>query len=327
LYRNTGRVAPLDKIVALKHEFNCRLILDESHSFGTLGPTGRGALELYGKRHMYDAEIVTIALENAIGSIGGITVGSEEVVDHQRLSGSGYCFSASSPPFTASAAIQSLQLFQENSHIRTQLYKNIQYMYQKLEEFCDNEEGLFVITSEINKSCIAYIVLSDCPETESIINNKKEIDYLQAIVYECLLRGAAFVVSSFGNNNSNRNNNENYSTVIERTTRTTTPSNNTDATTTANPPKTTTATPVSGSASATNTTDVNAENNNTKNYEKKNKQNEAGESGLLIPPPAIRITVTAAQTKQDIDSAIEILKDSVNFVTKRFVDDYGTNKK
>jgi serine palmitoyltransferase len=45
------------------------------------------------------AEIVTFSLEYAMGSIVGITVGNEEVVDHQRLSGAGYCFSAASPPF------------------------------------------------------------------------------------------------------------------------------------------------------------------------------------------------------------------------------------
>ena len=98
LYKNLGTIAPLDKIVELKKKYNYRLILDESFSFGCLGKTGRGALEHFSKRHMYDAEIVTIALENSIGSIGGVTVGNEEVVDHQRLSGAGYCFSASAPP-------------------------------------------------------------------------------------------------------------------------------------------------------------------------------------------------------------------------------------
>jgi serine palmitoyltransferase len=73
----------LDQLVALKHEYCYRLIIDESFSFGTLGEAGRGVIEMSGKKYMHDAEIVTISLENALGSIGGVTVGNEEVVDHQ----------------------------------------------------------------------------------------------------------------------------------------------------------------------------------------------------------------------------------------------------
>ena len=102
LYKNLGTVAPLNEIIALKNKYHYRLILDESFSFGTLGKTGRGALEEYNKKPMYDAEITTIALENSLGSIGGVTVGNEEVVDHQRLSGAGYCYSASAPPVSNS---------------------------------------------------------------------------------------------------------------------------------------------------------------------------------------------------------------------------------
>ena len=90
LYKNSGTVVPFDELASLKHEFKYRLIMDESFSFGTLGPTGKGVIELYNKKHMYDAEVIIISLENALGSVGGITVGNEEVVDHQRLSGAGY---------------------------------------------------------------------------------------------------------------------------------------------------------------------------------------------------------------------------------------------
>ena len=86
LYTHHGTICPLPDLMKLKNEFCYRLILDESHSFGALGPTGLGLLEHFGLSFMKDAEIVTIGLEQAIGSVGGITVGNEEVVDHQRLS-------------------------------------------------------------------------------------------------------------------------------------------------------------------------------------------------------------------------------------------------
>ena len=109
LYRNWGTIAPLDEIVKLKEEFHYRLILDDSHGMGALGASGRGALEHHGLRHMEHAEIVTFSLEYSLGSVGGMTVGSEEVVDHQRLSGAGYCFSASAPPFLSKVCLASVR--------------------------------------------------------------------------------------------------------------------------------------------------------------------------------------------------------------------------
>ncbi|KAL3823158.1 hypothetical protein ACHAXA_010414 [Cyclostephanos tholiformis] len=109
LYRNWGTIAPLDEIVKLKEEFHYRLILDDSHGIGSLGSNGMGSLEHHGLRHMIHAEIVTFSLEYSLGSVGGMTVGSEEVVDHQRLSGAGYCFSASAPPFLSKVCLASIR--------------------------------------------------------------------------------------------------------------------------------------------------------------------------------------------------------------------------
>ncbi|KAL3760080.1 hypothetical protein ACHAWU_006628 [Discostella pseudostelligera] len=109
LYRNYGTICPLDEIVKLKEEFHYRLILDDSYGMGCLGKNGRGTLEHYGLRPMRHAEIVTFSLENALGSVGGMTVGNEEVVDHQRLSGAGYCFSASAPPFLSKVCLASVR--------------------------------------------------------------------------------------------------------------------------------------------------------------------------------------------------------------------------
>ena len=97
LYKNTGQICPLNDIVKLKHQYHYRLMIDESYSFGTLGKHGKGCMELYNAKPMYDVEIVMISIENSLGTIGGITVGKDDIIDHQRLSGSGYCFSASVP--------------------------------------------------------------------------------------------------------------------------------------------------------------------------------------------------------------------------------------
>lgn len=112
IYRNWGTIAPLKEIVALKEEFHYRLIVDDSQGMGTLGKSGRGSLEHAGLKPMVHCEILTFSLENAFGSVGGMTVGSEEVVDHQRLSGAGYCFSASAPPFLSKVCVESVKRLQ-----------------------------------------------------------------------------------------------------------------------------------------------------------------------------------------------------------------------
>ncbi len=191
LYKNTGKIVPLDDLIKLKEKYCFRLILDESNSFGVLGKTGRGVTELFGKQLMRDVEITTISLENAVGSIGGVTVGSEEVVDHQRLSGSGYCFSASSPPFTATAAIKSIELLAEQPETLKQLRENQLYLRSKLLNLCQHKlEEVLVITSD-ERSPMVILQVADIPETK----NLDEIAFLSEVVKESLNRGVAFVAT------------------------------------------------------------------------------------------------------------------------------------
>jgi serine palmitoyltransferase len=132
IYRMHGDIAPLDEIVKLKDEFGYRLIVDESLSFGVMGKTGLGACEHYGVCE--SVEIRTISLENVVGAVGGITVGDDEVVDHQRLSGAGYCFSASAPPFVAKAAMDSCRVIvEEGEQLRKVLVKNVASLRKGIE--------------------------------------------------------------------------------------------------------------------------------------------------------------------------------------------------
>lgn len=68
-----------------------------------------------------DVDLICSSLENAIGSIGGFSVGTTFIVDHQRLSGLGYCFSASAPPLLVQAAISALDQFEKHPEIFDEL--------------------------------------------------------------------------------------------------------------------------------------------------------------------------------------------------------------
>ena len=78
-----GNVAPLDKIVELADKYNAMVMVDESHSAGVVGNTGRGVTELY--NIMGKVEIITGTLGKAFGgAIGGFTTGKKEIIELLR---------------------------------------------------------------------------------------------------------------------------------------------------------------------------------------------------------------------------------------------------
>lgn len=73
-----------------------------------------------------------VSLEMAIASVGGFCAGKSYVIDHQRLSGLGYCFSASVPPMLASAAMESLSVMQNNTEMFEKVRENAKTLRKKL---------------------------------------------------------------------------------------------------------------------------------------------------------------------------------------------------
>lgn len=130
LYYNYGDVCPIKEIMALKDKYKFRLILDESHSIGTLGATGRGVTESAGVNRK-DIELLTGNLSNGFGSSGGFCAASKPLIYHQRLQGSGYVFSASLPPFLSACSEASIELLEANPSLLTNLHKNIAYFFER----------------------------------------------------------------------------------------------------------------------------------------------------------------------------------------------------
>jgi len=131
IYQNSGQMVPLDELVRLKEEYKFRILVDESNSLGVVGRTGRGISEHY-NIPVEKLDIITAVMGHALASEGGICTGSSEVVSHQRLSGSGYCFSAALPPFLASAGIAAVEILEENPQLLSRLHRNISLVRSKL---------------------------------------------------------------------------------------------------------------------------------------------------------------------------------------------------
>ncbi|KAG1144970.1 hypothetical protein G6F37_003181 [Rhizopus arrhizus] len=131
LFANFGDIAPLDKLVELKKKFKYRLILDESQSIGVIGNRGAGLTDLY-NIDAKEVDMIVGSLANALCGSGGFCAGSVEVVDHQRLSGSAYCFSASMPAMLAVSASEAFRIISQQPSLLKELAERISTFRQVL---------------------------------------------------------------------------------------------------------------------------------------------------------------------------------------------------
>ncbi len=126
-----GNVCPLDKIYALAEKYNAMIMVDESHSAGVVGPTGRGVTEqfkLHGK-----IDIITGTLGKAFGGgCGGFTTGKKEVVEILRQRSRPYLFSNSVPPSIVGASIETFNILEENNNLHDKLVRNTKYFADKM---------------------------------------------------------------------------------------------------------------------------------------------------------------------------------------------------
>ncbi len=128
-----GNVAPLDKILALADKYEALVMVDESHSAGVVGKTGRGVTEQYNCRGKVD--ILTGTLGKAFGgAVGGFTTGRKEIIDMLRQRSRPYLFSNSIPPMVAAAAIQMFDMMSETNELQDKLHANTEYFIGKMKE-------------------------------------------------------------------------------------------------------------------------------------------------------------------------------------------------
>ncbi len=126
-----GNVAPLDKIYELANKYNAMIMVDESHSAGVVGNTGRGTTELFGLKGKI--EIITGTLGKAFGgAIGGFTTGKKEIIDMLRQRSRPYLFSNSIPPMVAAAGSAMFDMMSKTNELQDKLHTNTEYFVNKM---------------------------------------------------------------------------------------------------------------------------------------------------------------------------------------------------
>lgn len=128
-----GNVAPLDKILRLAEKYNSIVMVDESHSAGVVGKTGRGVTELFNVKGQ--VEIITGTLGKAFGgAIGGFTTGKKEIIDMLRQRSRPYLFSNSIPPLVAAAGSRMIDMMTETNRLQDKLHYNTSYFVDHMSE-------------------------------------------------------------------------------------------------------------------------------------------------------------------------------------------------
>lgn len=126
-----GNVAPMDKICALAKKYDALVMVDECHSAGVVGATGKGVSELYNLRGEID--IITGTLGKAFGGgIGGFTTGHKEIIELLRQRSRPYLFSNSIPPSVVGGSLEVFKMLGESNEIHYKLKSNVEHFRSRM---------------------------------------------------------------------------------------------------------------------------------------------------------------------------------------------------
>ena len=126
-----GNVAPMDKICELAEKYDALVMVDECHSAGVVGATGRGVTEKFNVRGKVD--IITGTLGKAFGgAVGGFTTGRKEIIAMLRQRSRPYLFSNSLPPAVVGAGLELFKMLAESNALHDKLVDNVEYFRTKM---------------------------------------------------------------------------------------------------------------------------------------------------------------------------------------------------
>jgi 8-amino-7-oxononanoate synthase len=130
IYSMLGDVAPLQAIVEIKRRLGGYLLVDEAHSFGVMGATGRGLAEAVGVER--DVDIILGTFSKSLASIGGFAVGNDRAMEVLRYASRPYIFTASPSPSAIASVRSALQTIGRAPQLRETLWQNAHRLYDGL---------------------------------------------------------------------------------------------------------------------------------------------------------------------------------------------------
>jgi 8-amino-7-oxononanoate synthase len=132
IYSMLGDTAPLQDVCEVVARHQAALLVDEAHSFGVLGATGRGLAEAAGVEDQVDVIVGTFS--KSLGCVGGYAVSRRHDVSMLRAAARSYAFSASSSPSVMASARAALHVIRTDPSLRSRLLNNAQIVYGALQQ-------------------------------------------------------------------------------------------------------------------------------------------------------------------------------------------------
>ncbi len=127
-----GDLAPLPKIVELKHKYNASIMVDEAHGLGVFGKQGRGVCDHFGLAS--EVDLIMGTFSKSLASIGGFIAADSDTINWLRHTARTYIFSASDTPAATAAAMEALHIIQQEPERIEALWKVTRYALKRFRE-------------------------------------------------------------------------------------------------------------------------------------------------------------------------------------------------
>lgn len=178
-----GNVAPMDKICDLADKYDALVMVDECHSAGVVGATGRGVAEKYDVYGRIDIHTGTLGKAFG-GAVGGFTTGRKEIIEMLRQRSRPYLFSNSIPPAVVGAGLEMFKMLGESDELHTKLMDNVAYFRDRM-----TAAGFDIKPTQ---SAICAVMLYDAPLSQKYAARLLEEGiYVTGFYYPVVPKGEA----------------------------------------------------------------------------------------------------------------------------------------
>ncbi|MCG2461375.1 aminotransferase class I/II-fold pyridoxal phosphate-dependent enzyme [Flavobacteriaceae bacterium F89] len=177
-----GEQGILKEIVALKQKYNFRLLVDDAHGFGTLGPTGAGAGEEQGVQQDIDVYFATFA--KSMAGIGAFLAADKEIIDYLKYNMRSQMFAKSLPMVYVKGALKRLDMLRTMPELKAKLWENVNAL----------QSGLKAKGFDIGNttSCVTPVYLKgSIPEAMALVKDLRENHgiFCSIVVYPVIPKG------------------------------------------------------------------------------------------------------------------------------------------
>jgi 8-amino-7-oxononanoate synthase len=159
-----GTVANLPEIKRLADEYQARIMVDDAHGTGALGAKGHGTLEHFDMEG--EVDLVCGTFSKSLGTVGGFTGATEDIITYLKLNARPFIFSASLPPSAAATVLACLEVIEEEPELIKKLHWNANFIRKSLEKMG------FVIEETITP--IIPVLIGDDEETFKMAGQLEE---------------------------------------------------------------------------------------------------------------------------------------------------------